>query len=63
MKNYTKKQLWDFVNRADTPEKCLIAEKWIREYAEKTKMSWDLFDELMMAVTWKYRDMKSNFMY
>ena len=44
-KKYTKKDLFEFVYRADTTKKICIAEKWLTEHRELT--SKNTFDELI----------------
>lgn len=55
---HTKKELWDFVNRADTKEKIDIATKWLRNHFDdfRKENEVDFWDELMRSLAWKYRD-------
>ena len=46
--NYTTKDLFEFVYRADTVKKVCIAEKWLTEHSDLT--SKDTFDELIMIL-------------
>ena len=52
--NLPLKRCWDMVNRVDTPEKARIAEEWLKANEIITNAQ---YDELMMALTWLYRDM------
>ena len=45
-------KLWGLVNRIDTCEKAIIAEQYIK----KCDLSNDEFDELMMAISFIYRE-------
>lgn len=49
---YTGRELWAFVNRADTPEKIAIAEKWITKHVDDV----DLWDDLMTALSMNSRE-------
>ena len=46
--NYTTKDLFEFVYRADTVKKICIAEKWLTEHSDLT--SKDTLDELIMIL-------------
>lgn len=54
MKKYTEKELYAFVSRIDSLEKCQKAEAWIT--AHWNDIGSELADELMMAVTYMYRE-------
>ena len=45
MKKYTDKDLFEFVYRADTPQKVATAERWLREHQHLTSRS--TLDELV----------------
>lgn len=58
MKKYTKNQLWQFVHRADTKQKCFIAEEWLRNHADMIKAvgGVDLWDDLMESIAFRCRE-------
>lgn len=53
MKKYTANQLWQFVWRADTMEKCFIAEKWLRAHGEMVNEigGIELWEDLMECIS------------
>ena len=51
---YTPKQLWAFVNRADTHEKIQIAEDFLTNL---DGLSIELYDELMLALSYTSREL------
>lgn len=53
MKKVSVEKLWGMVNRIDSKEKALIAEDFIKG----CELSNEDFDELMMAITWQYREL------
>lgn len=50
----TEKELWAFVHRANTKEKILAAEHWMRKHFDGDN---DLFDDLMMYLAFTNREM------
>jgi len=48
MKKLTDKDLFEFVYRADTPQKIAVAERWLREHQNLTSRS--TFDELIAVL-------------
>lgn len=49
---YTENQLYDFVYRADTPQKVATAERWLKENVTDN----NLFDDLMIALSMQSRE-------
>ena len=49
-------QGWDLVNNAETIKEVNEAETWIRTNIKDN----DVFDELMMALSYKHREMNKN---
>ena len=56
-KKLSLKGCWAMVNRVDTIEKANIAESWLRE---NELLSNEDYDDLMMALTYLYRDIRRN---
>lgn len=54
MKNYTEKDLWDFIYRADTKKKVNIAIAWLNEHFDQFD-NIALWDDLMTALSMQYR--------
>ena len=61
MKQYTRKQLWAFVHRADTFEKIRIADDWLREDDHFEMVvavgGVDLWDDLMACLAFTSRQL------
>lgn len=53
MRQYTERELYDFVGRADTHEKIAIAAKFIR----RLNVDNDLYDDLMRALSYQSREL------
>lgn len=49
MAKYTEKELYEFVYRADTPQKVATAERWIQ--AHKLEISFALADKLLSLLS------------
>lgn len=57
MKRYTEKQLWEFVNRADSHEKIQTAISFL------TKLDYldiDVYDDMMNALAYTSRELYRN---
>lgn len=56
-RNYTAKDLWAFVNRAETIDQITTAEEFLRKANIKIlNEDLDLFDDLMNALAYKSRE-------
>lgn len=55
MKRYTEKELYKFVWRANTKEKILQAERWLKAYKGIDN---DLFDDLMVTLSQQWKEAK-----
>lgn len=53
---YTEKQLYDFVWRADTHEKVCQAAKWLKDHVADN----DLFDDLMICLSQINREISAK---
>lgn len=53
---YTEKELYEFVWRADTHEKIVIAEKWLKSHVTDN----DLFDDLMITLSQQNRALSAE---
>lgn len=54
MKRFTESELWAFVNRADDHDKVATAEAFLKKL---TYVNNELYDDLMMALSFKSREL------
>lgn len=57
IKERNEEKLWAMVNRIRTKRECGIAEEYITECLNQGKIDNGQWDELMITVSWLYREM------
>ena len=56
MKNYTERELYAFVYRANTLPRIAAAEDWLKRHVNDI----ELFNDLMVALTEQYREVTTG---
>lgn len=53
MYEYNEDELWNFVYRANTPEKIEVAERWLMKHVDDER----LLQNLLQQLAWQFNDL------